>query len=186
MAKPDNEGERNPVFAKVADYLARWLKEADFVTPFTFLAQILNERCPGSDISGRRALWSRLGPDVLDPIEELLNAAQNFSARHTPSLQAFLHWIGSTETIIKRELDRGNEQVRIMTVHGSKGLEAPIVFLPDTTGVPRMQDVPKFLWSTEGLPLYLPRKPKAGVAARLWSEARRKQMEEYRRLLTSR
>ena len=117
---------KNSAFAAIADYLGRWLREADFITPFTLLAHMLNEPCPGSSISGRRALWARLGPDALDPIEELLNAAQDFSARHAPSLQAFLHWIMATETIIKREMDRAGRQVRIMTVHGAKGLEAPM------------------------------------------------------------
>lgn len=178
-AKAQSGGE----FAKAANYLARWLKEADFTTPFTLLAQLLNEPCPGNAVSGRKALWARLGPDALDPIEELLNAAQDFSARHAPSLEAFVHWITAADKVIKRELDPGGGEVRIMTVHGAKGLEAPIVFLPDTTGTPRAQDVDNLLWSDDGIPLYLPRKPKTGAALHLWAAARQKQMEEYRRLL---
>jgi ATP-dependent helicase/nuclease subunit A len=173
----------DPTFAKAHDYLTRWLNAADFMTPFTMLAQILNEACPASAVSGRRAIWSRLGPDALDPIDELLSAAQDFSRRHTPSLQAFLHWLMATETEIKRELDRGGGQVRIMTVHASKGLEAPIVFLPDTSSVPRVQDVPKFLWNEDGVPFYVSHKPDGGEAKRLWGIARQKQVEEYRRLL---
>ena len=58
------------------------------VSPFAFLARILNESCPGNNVSGRKALWARLGPDALDPTEELLNAAQDFGLRHAPSLQS--------------------------------------------------------------------------------------------------
>ena len=170
-------------FKLVYSYLERWFGLADFITPLDLLARILNEPCPGSQVSGRSALWSRLGPDALDPIDELLNAAQNFSRRHTPSLQGFLHWLTATEAEIKRELDRGGGQVRIMTVHASKGLEAPIVFLPDTTSVPRIQDMPKFLWDKSETPFYVSRKPMIRAVNDLWNKARQKQMEEYRRLL---
>ncbi len=132
------KAQNNPSFAAMSTYLTRWLNEADFITPFTLLSHILNEACPGSKISGRHALWARLGYDAIDPIEELLNAALDFSTRHAPSLQTFLHWITEADKEIKRELDQGAGQVRIMTVHGAKGLEAPIVFLPDTTAVPRV------------------------------------------------
>ena len=176
-----------PIAIKARDYLTAWLNRADFMTPFLMLTRLLNEPCPGSGISGRRAIWSRLGLDALDPVEELLNAAQNFSRRHPPSLQNFLHWLAASDSEIKRELDKGGEdgmgQVRIMTVHASKGLEAPIVFLPDATQVPRMQDVPNFLWNDHGIPFYLAQKPDSGIARRVWDAARAAQMEEYRRLL---
>ena len=173
-------------FAPAHDYLAGWLAKADFTTPFAMLTQILNTGCPGSEVSGRRAIWARLGPDALDPIEELLSAAQNFGRRHAPSIEAFLHWLAAGDSEIKREPDRGEAdatggQVAIMTVHAAKGLEAPIVFLPDAGTVPRTKDVPAFLWSG-GAPLYVPRKPEAGVLRRAWDNARRLQLEEYRRL----
>jgi len=170
-------------FTLVTTYLEHWLKKADFITPFAFLTHILSENCPGSSTSGRQALWARLGPDALDPIEELLNAAQNFGVRHAPSLQGFLHWITESDATIKRALDHDGDEVRIMTIHGAKGLEAPIVFLPDMTGVPRLQDVPKLLWSSNEWPLYIARRPVAGIARLLWNQARGKQLEEYRRLL---
>jgi ATP-dependent helicase/nuclease subunit A len=177
----------NAGFIAARDYLQKWLAEADFTTPFAMLAHRLNAPCPGSAISGRQALWARLGPDALDPIDELLNAAQEFSHRHAPSLQSFLHWLLVSDSEIKRELDRGGGpnggQVRIMTVHAAKGLEAPIVFLPDTANVPRAREMPKLLWSDEGVPLYLARRPQVSTARTVWDRARQKQMEEYRRLL---
>ncbi len=176
-------GQRDhPTFKPAYDYLAAWLGRADFASPYAMLAQILTDTCPGSAISGRRALWSRLGHDAIDPIEELLNAAQNFSRRHAPSLQAFLHWLTMSDDEIKREMDHGGGEVRIMTVHAAKGLEAPIVFLPDAATVPRPQDVPELVWPDETLPFYLPRKPEWGASLRMWNAARDKQMGEYRRL----
>lgn len=171
-----------PAFKAIYDYLSARLNEADFSTPFAFLSQILNASCPANAVSGRKALWARLGDEALDPVEELLNEAQNFGMRHSPSLQNFLHWLTQSDTEIKRELDRGGGQVRIMTVHASKGLEAPIVFLPDTASVPRATDIPKFQWSQDGIPLFLNRQPKSGAARALWQNARDKQLEEYRRL----
>jgi len=167
-------------FNAAHEYLSAKLGEADASTPFAFLSRALNAPCPANAQSGRKALWVRLGDEALDPIEELLNKAQNFSLSHPPSLQNFLHWLTQSDIEIKRELDRTEGQVRIMTVHASKGLEAPIVFLPDTTAVPKTMD--KFQWSDDGAPLFFPRTPKFGNAQGVWQAARDKQMEEYRRL----
>jgi ATP-dependent helicase/nuclease subunit A len=177
---------KSSAFTDARDYLAGRLNAADFSTPFAFLSHILNAPCPANPTSGRMALWGRLGPEALDPIEELLNAAQNFGQRRSPSLQNFLHWLTQADAEIKRELDRGGGpeggQVRIMTVHASKGLEAPIVFLPDTASVPRATDLPKFQWGLDDIPLFLARRPDFGMARRLWQSARDRQLEEYRRL----
>jgi ATP-dependent helicase/nuclease subunit A len=174
-----------PEFKIECDYLSAKLNEADFSTPFVFLSRVLNAPCPANADSARKALWARLGFESLDPIEELLNKAQSFGQSHSPSLQNFLHWLTRSELEIKRELDAGNQeqgggQVRIMTVHASKGLEAPIVFLPDTTSAPRATD--KFQWGENDTPLFLAHEPKFGAAHRAWETAREKQMQEYRRL----
>ena len=58
------------------------------------------------------------------------------NAAHTPSLEGFLHWVERGEAEIKRDMERGRDEVRVMTVHGAKGLEADIVILPDTTTLP--------------------------------------------------
>lgn len=184
--------KKSPAFESIASYLSARLNEADFSSPFDFLARTLSLPCPANCLSGRQALWARLGEESLDPMEELLNAAQSFGHSHPPSLQNFLHWLTKADSEIKRELDRGDPngqgQVRIMTVHASKGLEAPIVFLPDTASVPRSADLPKFQWMDVGedskpTPLFLSRAPDFGVAERIWRKARDKQMQEYRRLL---
>ena len=123
MAKPQKQSANAALFAAAQDYLAARLSEADFSTPLAFLSQLLNAPCPANAVSGRRALWARLGHEALDPIEELLNEAQNFGQRHAPSLQNFLHWLHGADAEIKRELDQAinNAQVRIMTVHAAKG-----------------------------------------------------------------
>ena len=62
--------------------------------------------------------------------------ALNYERGQTPSLEGFLDWLERGGTEIKRDMERGRDEVRVMTVHGAKGLEADIVILPDTTTLP--------------------------------------------------
>ena len=110
---------------KLRDLLAR----ADFDTPLALLHWILV-----GPWRARKKLLSRLGTEAADPIDELINAAQAHEASHTPGLQDFLHWFDAGEGELKREAEGPGNQVRVMTVHGSKGLQAPIVILADATG----------------------------------------------------
>jgi len=84
----------------------------------------------------RAKLVARLGNEANDPIDELLNAALQFSAANTPSLQGFIRWFDAGDGELKRETEGAGDQVRVMTVHGSKGLQAPIVILADACGDP--------------------------------------------------
>ncbi len=84
----------------------------------------------------RRRLVGRLGAEAADPLDELLNAAHAYAAVATPSLVGFLNWFDAGEGELKREADGAAGLVRVMTVHGAKGLQAPIVILADATGNP--------------------------------------------------
>jgi ATP-dependent helicase/nuclease subunit A len=101
---------------------------ADFTTPFRFLETILS-----GPIDGRRKLYARLGREARDPIDELLNQALAFEQRETVSLLGFLTAVESSGADIKRQTEARSDVVRVMTVHGSKGLQAPIVILADAT-----------------------------------------------------
>ncbi len=119
-----NKGER---FSTAYDQLARWMMRADKVPPFELFAGIL-------DINGmREKLTSRLGSEAGDAINEFLAMALTFDENSPPSLQEFLTAVRNTNSEIKRDMEKGINEVRIMTVHGAKGLEAEIVFMPDTT-----------------------------------------------------
>src|SRR5690606_28989856 len=100
-------------------------------SPFAFFSHILQKPCPADISGGMRAMRTRLGPDAADSLDELLNAALEFEKSNIPSLQLFLQWQTEQLGEIKREMDR-RQEVRIMTVHGAKGLQAPIVILPDS------------------------------------------------------
>ncbi len=106
--------------------LRAMLTSADLVTPFEFLDQILS-----GSMEGRRKLAARLGSECLVPIEELLNLVLTYQQQGGHSLQGFIDWYERGEGLIKREGLAQSEDVRILTVHGAKGLEAPVVILAD-------------------------------------------------------
>jgi ATP-dependent helicase/nuclease subunit A len=169
--------EDAPQYARAADELAALLARADFVPPYDLFAELLGAR------QGRKAMLARLGKDASDPLDEFLAAALAYERTQGISLQGFLHWLSAGAVEVKRDLEqRGRDEVRILTVHGAKGLEAPIVFLPDTMQVP--QQSASLLWSESDLPLWLVARdglPRSAAAAA--ETARRLRDEEYRRLL---
>ncbi len=113
-------------YAHAADMLKRWRKAADFTPPFEFWASLLERD------GVRKAMLAQLGPDAADPLDEFLNLALTYDDGAPPSLPGFMFWLRDGTREIKRDMEYGRDEVRIMTVHGAKGLEAPIVFLPDT------------------------------------------------------
>ena len=111
-----------------------WLHDkAHVLPPYELLAQFLGAQ------GGHKLLSARLGAEIDDPIGELLRLALAYEARHAASLQGFIHWLQQGQQEIKRDMESAGGAVRIMTVHGAKGLEAPIVFLPDTCRPPVKQ-----------------------------------------------
>ncbi|MBR0654292.1 double-strand break repair helicase AddA [Plastoroseomonas arctica] len=113
---------------RAADLFAHIALRADFTGPHTLFAEVLGEH------GGRARLLARLGPDAADAIDEFLGTALAHERAHPPSLQLFVQWLRQGGATVKREQDAGLDQVRIMTVHNAKGLQAPIVILPDTIG----------------------------------------------------
>ena len=113
---------------------------ADTMPPFEFFASLL-----GAD-RGRRRLYSRLGTEAGDPINEFLGLTLIYERRHAPNLQGFLQWIREAGTEVKRDLEIVERAVRVMTVHGAKGLEAPVVILPDTCGNNAKRHPSRLFW----------------------------------------
>jgi ATP-dependent helicase/nuclease subunit A len=101
-------------------------KDADFLRPYDLLERILVRH------DGRARLLARLGPEAEDGIDALQNLALAYERTEVPSLTGFLSWLEAEDTEIRRQLDGAGGRIRVMTVHGAKGLEAPLVILPDT------------------------------------------------------
>ncbi|MEO0937368.1 MAG: double-strand break repair helicase AddA [Pseudomonadota bacterium] len=102
---------------------------ADFLRPYDLIERILTRH------GGRKKLLARLGPEAADGIDALLGQALDYEQSAVPSLTGFLSWLQTDDIEIKRQIDAASNQIRVMTVHGAKGLEAPIVILPDTAKI---------------------------------------------------
>ena len=174
-------GER-PSWKAAAGDLGDWLAAADFAPPYEFFARVL-----GPD-GGRRRFLARLGAEASDPLDEFLALALAFERENTPSLQGFLRWFSRGGAEIKRDMELARDEVRVMTVHASKGLEAPVVFLPDTVSTPAGRHDPKLFWEDgeSGAPLLLwpgGRENDVELSRAARERMRTRRLEEYRRLL---
>jgi len=170
-------GERE-IFAAANAFLDKLAQAARSVKPFAFYAEILGAG------GGRRRFLARLGHEANDALDEFLNLAFEYERRETPSLQGFLAWLREARTEVKRDMEIARDEVRVMTVHGAKGLEAPIVFLADTMTPPAGPRQPRLLKLSDGAVIWAGRKADdvtAVAAAR--QQALGEAEDEYRRLL---
>jgi ATP-dependent helicase/nuclease subunit A len=174
-----------PDIAAQFDTFARLTQDR---SPFAFYAELLGP------YGGRRRFLARLGPEANDALDEFLNLALDYESRETPSLQGFVTWLRTAAAEIKRDMEIARDEVRVMTVHGAKGLEAPVVVLADTTTppagpaqyqprllpLPAQDSVPgtpdRFVW----MPLKKDDTPPIAAARSAWIS---EQENEYRRLL---
>ncbi|HYN46158.1 MAG TPA: PD-(D/E)XK nuclease family protein, partial [Allosphingosinicella sp.] len=107
------------------------LAMADYATPHLFFETILS-----GPLDGRRKLLGRLGAEARDPIEELLSSALEFESEAAASLQSFLDWFARGDVEIVRDPSAPLDAVRVMTVHGAKGLQSPVLILADACSDP--------------------------------------------------
>ena len=124
-----------PDCAEAWQRLSRWRGSLDFERPFEFLTQILYAE------GGLRRFHARLGEEVDEVFAELLELALKHEQGSQPSLQGFVAAMRQSEVSIKRELAEAGTGIRVMTVHGAKGLEAPIVILADAASKPQGNQV---------------------------------------------
>ena len=131
-------GRVGALWARIPDgpqraFLNRAIEQRD-ASPYDFLTDLLEVQ----DI--RRQFAKRFGEEVHEVLDELKAQSAAMPAEMPPTLAYFYDWLAGSERQIKREMEGGaSSQVRIMTVHGAKGLEAPIVLLVDTVSVPTTQ-----------------------------------------------
>ncbi|MFN3389373.1 MAG: UvrD-helicase domain-containing protein, partial [Allosphingosinicella sp.] len=162
------------------------LAMADYATPHSFLETILS-----GELGGRRKLLERLGSEARDPIEELLASALEFESGTAPSLQRFLDWFSRGEVEIVRDPSAPLDAVRVMTVHGSKGLQSPVLILADACadpdrkgGGPGGRTAAFTLPDGPTVPVFRPRKEELAEPLKGQIEAQdRLEREEHWRLL---
>ncbi|MEA3017534.1 MAG: ATP-dependent helicase/nuclease subunit [Sphingomonadales bacterium] len=163
------------------------LAMADFATPYLFFETILS-----GPLQGRRRLLGRLGAEAGDPIDELLAGALEFESGGSPSLEAFLDWFARGDVEIVRDPSSPLDAVRVMTVHGAKGLQSPVVILADACADPERKGggfgraIAKFTLPDGGpaIPVIRPRKDELAEPLKSQIEAAdRLDREEHWRLL---
>ncbi len=151
-------------------------QQSDFLRPYELIERMLIRH------EGRQKLIGRLGPEAEDGIDVFLSQALAYEQAEIPSLTGFLAWIDTDNTDVKRRPDAARRAIRVMTVHGAKGLEAPIVILPDTatrrdaikSQVLRMGDSAIWKPGSDDAP---------DVLSGLLDDVKRQQREERMRLL---
>ena len=165
-------------FADAAARLDELAQDARRETPFAFYAKLLGAG------GARKNFLGRLGVEANDALDEFLNLALDYERRDTPSLQGFVAWLRDAQSEVKRDMEIARDEVRVMTVHGAKGLEAPIVILADTMTPPTGPKPPRLLELAGGAVIWAGRKEDDVPSVAAARDAAKSEAEnEYRRLL---
>src|SRR4051812_19303770 len=126
----DQHAARNSQFKQALERLQNCERRFSTETPFAFYAWLLGGE------GGRKRILERLGHEANDALDEFLGLALDYERKAPASLQGFMAWLRAADLEVKRDMEISRDEVRVMTVHGAKGLEAPVVFLVDTTSSP--------------------------------------------------
>ncbi len=126
----DHHAASDGRFGEVVKRLEKCERRFATEPPFAFYAWLL-----GGD-GGRARILRRLGHEANDALDEFLELALGYERKAPASLQGFMAWLRTADLEVKRDMEISRDEVRVMTVHGAKGLEAPVVFLVDTTTSP--------------------------------------------------
>lgn len=170
---------QNPKFAESYELLAELRARTDFTPPFELYSYLLN------NCGARARFIGRMGEECADPLDEFMQQTLLYERSHPPSLQGFMHWLANSSSEIKRDMEQARDAVRIMTIHGAKGLQSKIVILPDTVEIPREHDSLLWLGETAGeLPIRSPASKQDDIICReLRANRQSETLAEYRRLL---
>ena len=166
-------------YAEVYKNLQELFNELNFIRPYELFNYVLVNQ------QGRKKIMQRMGIEAEDAIDEFMNLTLLYEQKQTPSLQGFVAWFENDETAIKREGDDvQNDAVRLMTVHHSKGLQARVVFLPDSVQLPQNKKEQMLLFNEDNLVFYpLCSDDYDDFCKQINKENAVNMMEEYRRLL---
>ncbi len=117
------------VHPEIFAHLVKTIENSKNMGPFSFFSNLLNHD------GVRESMIAALGTQIIDPLEEFLTICLSYERTQPGTLHHFIKWFITGASEIKRDMDAAGG-VRIATVHGSKGLEAPVIFLIDTVRTP--------------------------------------------------
>jgi ATP-dependent helicase/nuclease subunit A len=175
----DLHKDNKPNFSDAYHFLNILLMQSQTLSVFEFISFVLETH------QGRKKFIARLGRDCLDGLDELVNKALAFGQNRNPSLQAFVQFMRDSGGNQKRDIDTNHNAVQIMTIHGSKGLEAPIVFLPDCCDLPKTNGdlFKRFVITADNTPMILKEGGQHPTAIDHKEFLKSKDLDENRRLL---
>ena len=156
--------------------LQNFASASKYMAPYSFFTHILNTD------NIRTKFIEHLGNQVIDPIEEFLTICLSYERTQTGTIYHFLKWFITGNSEIKRDMD-ASSGVRIVTVHGSKGLEAPVVFLIDTTKIPSADNISPISSNDTPVWIWSPQRTNSTQHLDAIDNQTQKHIEEYYRLL---
>lgn len=166
------------IYPAIYDDLTQTIDQSKKLSPYSFFTYVLNKN------DNRKKFISALGEQIIDPLEEFLTICLAYERTNPGTLYHFIKWFVTGDSEIKRDMDASNG-VRIMTVHGSKGLASPIVFLIDTITVPKqesMLDV-NYLHNNPNYDVWLWKTNNSDIIQSISDKIRQDNIAEYYRLL---
>ncbi len=170
-------------YAEAYNFLHHMRSRLDYITPYAWFVEALDTH------KKRQAILGRMGIEYADIMDEFLDQVMIFCRTEPPVMQGFLSWFEQNQDEIKRDMEQGHDAVRIMTVHASKGLQAPLVILPDTAEPPGAAQQDALMWTQDAatalqLPLLVASQSHDNeLTARLRQQRKETTLAEYRRLL---
>ncbi len=154
------------------------IEQSKTMAPYSFFTYLLNKN------DNRKKIISALGNSVVDPIEEFLTMCLAYERTQPGTLYDFIKWFITGDSEIKRDMDASNG-VRIMTVHGSKGLASPVVFLIDTMTTPKYETIlnTNYLHDNQNYDLWVWKTANSKIIEEIADKNRQDSIAEYYRLL---
>lgn len=158
------ETEQPEIYLKLKNIIG----DAKSMGPYSFFSTLLNTD------NVRKNMIAALGGQIIDPIEEFMTICLSYERTQPGTLRHFLKWFITGGSEIKRDMD-SSSGVRIVTIHGSKGLEAPVIFLIDTIRTPEYEQI--FPIPTENLPVIIQKESYNLPPAWLWAPKKKEESE---------
>ena len=140
------ESEYPEVYTELTDFMRVFAVSG----PYSFFTYVLD------NYNTREKMVAALGTQIIDPLEEFVTICLAYERTRPGTLKHFLKWFITGGCEIKRDME-SNEGVRIVTVHGSKGLQSKVVFLIDTVSMSKSEnfydienmDYPVWVWTPQ-------------------------------------